>query len=309
MTSVASLLAWVYGLGKFSTWFALVSLPGMAALAAIGVLVSKQRTMPTVRTALTVGTIAGIVGTLGYDLFRVPFVFGAGLQLLRPIESYGVLALDATTSTGLTDLAGWAYHFSNGIGFGIVYAVVGCGRSKWWGVAWALVLETGTVLTPFASAYSLTGKWDIIGIAYAAHVPFGLAVGIAAERADAWTAYLRQISARTTTYALVVLGAVLVVWLRPLGERPLDEAGRDLSALPSAVILEDQFHPVWLRVAPGGCIALRNDDDIAYDVSGTLIQPELSATVCFEDEGVQRVRTSGEPYDGGFVIVDGALSP
>ena len=264
-------------------------------------------TDPLVIGLIVLGTVAGIIGTLGYDLFRVPLVFGSGRMLLSPIESYGVLALDATTSSGWTDFAGWGYHFSNGIGFGIVYAALARGRNRWWGVAWAMALETGTILTPFGSAYNLWWKWDVIAIAYAAHVPFGLAIGIVVERSDRWLGHLKEISARTTTYALVLVAAGLLVWLRPLGDRPAEDLGRGVAPGPSAVVIDDGFSPVWLRVAPGGCVTILNTDDVSYAVDGVPIAAGASGSVCFEDEGVHRVHTSGEPFDGGFVIVDGAL--
>ena len=75
------------------------------------------------------------MGTIGYDLFRLPFV-ASGLRVLAPIDSYGVLLLDAHTSSPLSGFAGWVYHFSNGIGFGIAYAAVALGRRRWyWAVA------------------------------------------------------------------------------------------------------------------------------------------------------------------------------
>lgn len=307
MTSVASLLAWVFGLGRFSTWFWAVSVPGMAALVVIGLVAGRIDGWEQVRSVLVLGTIAGLIGTAGYDLFRVPFVFGAGRLLLSPIESYGVLALDATTSSGWTDVTGWAYHFSNGIGFGIVYAALARGRSRWWGVVWAMVLETGTILTPFGSAYNLWWKWDVIAIAYAAHVPFGLAIGIVMERSDKWLGYLKEVSARTTMYALLLVAAGLLIWLRPLGDRPAEDLGRRVAPGPSAVVIDDRFAPVWLRVAPGGCVTLLNTDDASYGIEGVRVEPGTAGAVCFGEEGVHRVHTSGEPFDGGFVIVDGAL--
>ena len=39
---------------------------------------------------------------------------------------------------------------SRGIGFGIAYAMLAPRRHWRWGVAWALLLETATVVTPFA---------------------------------------------------------------------------------------------------------------------------------------------------------------
>lgn len=285
--SVVPLLAWVYGLGSFAAWFWRLTFPSAVVLGAIGLGVTRPgagRAAPdALRPVLITGTVGGLLGTIGYDLFRVPFV-ASGLRVLAPIDSYGVLLLDANTSSPLSGFAGWAYHFSNGIGFGIAYAAVALGRWRWyWGVAWALILETATLATPFADSYGLRGKYDLIAIAYAAHIPYGLAVGWAAQRGEVLVAQLSEVSQRTTLYALTALVATLVIWHRPFS------AGSDRAA---TAVVHNRFHPEWIRVPVGGCVTLRFDDG----------RPEERR--CYADKGVHRVRLDRSPYSGGFVIVD-----
>src|SRR5688500_13465162 len=83
---VASLLAWVFGLSRFSVWFWLVSAPGTVALGAVAWLTARRGQHARLHTALVAGTIGGLIGTAGYDLFRVPFAF-AGYRFLAPIDS------------------------------------------------------------------------------------------------------------------------------------------------------------------------------------------------------------------------------
>ena len=64
------------------------------------------------------------------------------------IQSFGILALNANSSSPATDWAGWSDHFLNGIGFGIAYAMVALGRRWAWGILWGCTLETLTLLTP-----------------------------------------------------------------------------------------------------------------------------------------------------------------
>ncbi|MCB0994499.1 MAG: hypothetical protein KDB21_05375 [Acidimicrobiales bacterium] len=308
LTSVVPLLAWVCGLGPFHVWFLAVAAPGQVALAGIGVFVRSGRRRPEVRTALVLGVVAGLVGTIGYDLFRVPFVFGGGYRLLSPIESYGVLALDAETSSGWTAVAGWAYHFANGIGFGIAYMAVAARRHWGWGVLWAMVLESGSVFTPFASSYNLWGHPDAIVIAYAAHVPYGLALGLIGMRADRWLGHLRELGRHTIPAVLTVGAALLLVWIGPFTEPSRVEEGRAVAPGPSGVILDEGLSPHWLRTTADGCVTLRNGDDRGYTIDAAVGDPTIVAgatiEVCFEGSGVKRLRTSGEPFDGGFVILD-----
>jgi hypothetical protein len=302
LMSVASLLAWVYGLGPFRLWFLVTGLPAAVALVAIGVVTARRRRPVALRLALVSGAVGGLIGTVGYDVFRVPFVVG-GLRLLAPIDSYGVLLLGTDGSSSWSGFAGWAYHFSNGIGFGIAYACVALGRDWRWGVLWGLVLETATVVTPFADAYALRGKWDLIAIAYAAHLFYGAPLGIIVQRA------VRGDPQRPLVLpAWVVLTGlltVLLVWLRPGSVDARDRIGRDVAPGPSAVVVGGRLHPEWSRVRPGQCVPLLNRDSQAYRLpDGRALAAGGRALLCVRGKGAHRVRLTDAPYSGGFVLVD-----
>ncbi len=309
-TSVASLLAWVFGLGSFRLWFLTVSVPGQLLLAALGIWIARRDDLASLRLLVVAGAVGGLVGTFGYDLFRVPFVM-LGLRVLAPIDSYGVLASGASASSAWTGLLGWTYHFANGIGFGIAYAMLAPRRHWRWGVAWALLLETATVVTPFATAYALRGgangtNWRAIAIAYAAHVPFGYALGRAVQDPEATVDTVR---AGGRFGVPVLLGTVLVglvAWQAPW-RSSLAAEGADLADGASALIVEGEFEPEWLRVPVDGCVLFENRDGATWTitVAGEPVDlPPGPTEVCFPDAGVHRTRTSDEPYAGGFVIVD-----
>lgn len=311
-TSVASLLAWVFGFGRFSVWFWRLSAPGIVVLAVVAWRVARRGDDERLHLALVAGTIGGLLGTAGYDLFRLPFAL-AGYRLLAPIDSYGVLLLGAPSSSALTGFAGWAFHVSNGVSFGIAYAVVALGRRWWWGVLWAMVLETATVLTPFVDTYALRGKWALIAVAYAAHVFYGVPLGRWVERADVRVRQLREdTTRRPAVMALAVVTGGLLAWHQPWSSDAGDRAGERVAPGPSAVVRRGRFAPMWLHVAEGACAAFRNDDAVAYAVAGVPGGVRLPAhettRVCFPDPGVHRIRTSTKPDAGGFVIVDEELS-
>lgn len=298
---VAALLAWVFGLGPFHVWFWAVSFPAMLLLGTSGWWLVRSGRHPRLGAALVAGVLGGVAGTIGYDLFRIPFV-AAGMRLFAPIDSYGVLLLGADSSSPWTGLAGWAYHFSNGLGFGVAYAMVALGRRWWWGVVWGMVLETATVVTPFSEAYGLAGRWGIIAIAYAAHVAYGAPLGRIVERAGSWEG--ARSSPVRAWWVLAALAAGLLIWHRPVITPPEVARGMEVAPGASAVISDSRFQPEWLRVAPGGCAVIRNLDDRSFEiVEGTEAMPGEDARVCFEGSGVKRV-SLGEPYSGGFVIID-----
>jgi hypothetical protein len=308
---VASLLAWVFGLGRFSVWFWRLSAPAMVGLGAMALLTAKRKPNSRLHTALVVGTIGGLIGTAGYDVFRLPFMF-VGYRLLAPIDSYGVLLMGAKSSSPLTGFAGWMFHVSNGVGFGIAYAVVALRRPWPWAVLWAMVLETATVLTPFVDTYALRGKWNLIAIAYAAHVFYGLPLGRWVERVDVRMAQLHDMTKRPAVLALAIVTAGVLIWHHPWATNADDLAGERLARGPSAVVRNERFAPKWLHVAVNGCATLRNDDATAYTVKGgdrdVSLAPHATTRVCFARPGVHRVRTTATPDAGGFVIVDEELT-
>lgn len=303
---VAALLAWVFGLGPFAAWFWALSAPAILALCAIGLFVSRGTRHARLRTALVAGTAGGLLGTLGYDVFRLPFA-AFGTRVFAPIDSYGVLLLGAPSSSPRTSIAGWAFHFSNGVGFGIAYACVALGARWWWGVAWGLTLETATIVTPFAGTYALRGA-GIITIAYAAHLAYGAPLGVLVQHGGATATKLAEIGPRATTWLLVGTALALVAWLRPFSTPSAVRAGEAVAPGPSAVVRGGRFQPEWLRVAPGGCVTLRNDDAAAYAIEAAngrpAIVPGATRAACFARAGIHRVRLGGAAYSGGFVIVD-----
>lgn len=302
LLNVAPLLAWVSGLGSFAGWFRLVSLPALVGVGVIAVVALRTPAFERLRLVLSLGAFGGLLGTIGYDLFRIPFVLG-GRQVLAPIESYGVLLLDADVSSPLTGFTGWTYHFLNGICFGIAYAAVGLGRSKWWAVLWAMVLETATIVTGFADYYNLHGKYDVIAIAYAAHLPYGLALGYLTERPREMRAKLDEVGRWVVPASLAATFVVLAVWHRP--------ATSHLDA-PAITAGGSTFAPRWIRVADGGCVPFTNASDQPLPLTGPVGSPTVdamaTAEVCFEGAGVHRVRIGDEAWSGGFVIVDPELT-
>jgi hypothetical protein len=310
LLSVAALLAWAYRFGTFRSWFLAVSFPATIMLAAIGVWAARSADHSRLRAAFICGVAGGVLGTVGYDIVRIPFV-AAGLRLFAPIDSYGVLMLGADSSSPWTGLAGWSYHFANGIGFGIFYAMVALERRWYWGVLWGLVLETATIITPFATTYSLAGKWGLIAIAYGAHLAYGYPLGKVVEAGRSFAKGALEFSPRVITGILLVVGAGLVLWHRPVVTPSDIREGQRVAEGPSAVVVNGRFKPEWMRLAPGGCATVRNDDDERYVVKtakgAPALPPGQSTKICFDQPGVLRVPISPKPYSGGFVIVDPAL--
>ena len=310
---VGALVAWAYRLGSFQAWFWGLSFPSGLALLAIGLWAGRRSRPwhPWLGRFFAHGVVGGVLGACAYDLIRVPFLF-LGDRLLSPIDSYGVLLLNASTSSPLTSFAGWWYHFADGIGFGIAYAVVMRGRNWRWGLAWGMTLETISLVTPLGGYYGLRGAVPIVG-AYIGHLAYGSVLGKVVELAGAPGAHQDRVpvSPRTPAVLLVALVAYLLIWLRPWTTPSLQAAAPALGPAPAALIVGGRFYPQWLRVPDGGCVTLRNTDRTPHVIGGVTgrLSVVASSTVrtCFRGPRVHRVKLDGRAWSGGFVIVDPAL--
>ncbi len=306
--SVLSLLAWVYGLGSFAVWSFAVGAPLVALTVAVPLLLDRSGRWPATRAAIRAGALGGLLGTVGYDLFRVPFVYGLGLGLLAPIDSYGVLLLGADSSSAWTGVAGWSYHTMNGVGFAIAYAVLFRGRHWGFGLAWAMVLESATVVSPFATTYALRGaggvQWLPIALAYAAHVPYGVAIGKAAQHADLLSEQARAVTRAPVLVASGASLALLLVWQHPFSPDARVQQGARVAEGASAVIERGRLYPQWLRVAPGQCATARNLDDLTHEIGGTVVPARGTVRLCNRAEGVHRLKVDGQPFSGGYLLVD-----
>lgn len=303
------LVAWAYGLGPFHVWFWFVTVPSLALLTAAGVATARWSGYRGLHTALVVGAFGGLLGTLAYDLFRIPFLL-AGFRLLAPIDSYGVLILGAESSGPWTGLLGWIFHFGNGIGFGITYAMIAAGRRWQWALLWGLAIETLAVASPVAGLYELRGP-GLLAIAYSGHLAYGAVLGMLVMNPERTMRQLREVSAHTLGYALLAGGVALVAWHHPFLTPASVRAGEQADSGPSAIVRDGRFHPEWLRVPGHGCVSLRNEDAAGYALAAAVGAPTLEpgriTRACFATSGaVLRVRTSPAPYSGGFVIVDRA---
>ena len=77
-------------------------------------------------------------------------------------------------------LIGWAYHFSNGLTFGIMYlALIGDGtRRHWiWAVVMAVGLELGMLFTPYPNVFGIPPSAVFVLVTLAAHLIFGPVMG------------------------------------------------------------------------------------------------------------------------------------
>lgn len=194
-SSIAALIAHFYGLASMHVFVPAITLPCFLAVA-LWWIVSRFGGRRSVAVALGAGILAGVVAAVAYDAFRLPFVMlqaagvksSVSLPLFKVFVRFGAMILGQPVEQAhyswTAHLLGWIYHFSNAVGFGLMYvALVGHPlRRHWaWAVVLALALEAGMLLMPYAQTFSIKVTTPFVVITLAAHAVFGIVLGLAAR--------------------------------------------------------------------------------------------------------------------------------
>src|SRR5437867_1095842 len=176
-SSIACLLADFYRLCPMRTFTLFIFLPATLLLFAWAVADRLWGNRQLWRGVM-IGVAAGLIAAVAYDLFRLPFVYARAwgiesvvppLNLFKVFPRFGAMILAQPVEQSSYSLAahliGWAYHFSNGLTFGIMYlALIGDGtRRHWiWAVVMAVGLELGMLFTPYPKAVTKCHRWNIL---------------------------------------------------------------------------------------------------------------------------------------------------
>jgi hypothetical protein len=193
-SSIAALLVEFYHLCSMRSFILYIFLPAMAALFAFASL-DCLKGNGQLAQAVWIGIIGGLLAAIAYDIFRLPFVFSKewGLQAIVPpmqlfkvFPRFGAMILGQPIEQDHyalpAQLVGWAYHFSNGATFGVMYmAMVGEGtRRHWaWAVLFAMGLELGMLFTPYPQMFGIALTARFVVVTLIAHGIFGVELGLA----------------------------------------------------------------------------------------------------------------------------------
>ncbi|MEZ0275442.1 MAG: hypothetical protein ACAH88_11105 [Roseimicrobium sp.] len=252
-SSIALLLGHLYSVAAMNRLFWLLALP-CAVIMLVALRFAASRRDHDFMLRFWTGAIGGILGTIGYDIVRIP-LHHAGLNPFAPIRFYGVWITGSDHSTSLTDLAGFVYHFSNGITFGWIYSFLLL-RWHWlWAVLWALLLESVAVFCVFGEVFAIRKAYGVLGVAYAAHLFYGAPLGWICQRPEQGMAWFRPLGHTGGAWLSLLATALLVIWF-PLAWQRAPAAGL---VPPREIHLGPQsFYPGILDVPMESRLTLRN---------------------------------------------------
>ena len=196
-TSIWCLLSEMYGLCNMRTFTIFILIPATIALYAMA-WIDRQRGDRRLFRAVMIGTVAGLAAAIAYDIFRLPFVFsdawGMGrfgipqMPLFKVFPRFGALILgqppEQLSYSPAANILGWAYHFSNGATFGVMFAALIGEASRrfgggWmWAVLMAMGIETCLLLSPYAAFFNIELNARFVVVTLLAHAVFGLGLGL-----------------------------------------------------------------------------------------------------------------------------------
>ena len=188
-TSIWCLLGEMYHLWPMQLFTLAVFVPACCALVAFAIFDKLGRDGRACRIII-IGAIAGFLAAVAYDIFRLPFVFSAqwglagvvpALPLFKVFPQFGAMILGGGDgSSPAAILIGWAYHFSNGITFGVMYAAMVNGQwRRLWPVAivFAVGLELAMLFTPYPTTFGIRVTETFVIVTLTAHLIFGVTMG------------------------------------------------------------------------------------------------------------------------------------
>lgn len=181
-SSIAALLFDWLGWIRMPYTVSFLSLPGMVFLVLLTVWAGRtQRRLLANR--LSVGAVGGLLGLVGYDLVRwvVQVTIPVEFDAFAAFPTFGHLMTGRPRDTGVALAAGWAYHVTNGLTFGIIYALLAGPARWWWGLVWGAMLEAAMMVV-YPSLMRPQSVSDFVIVSVIGHGVFGAIVGATCER-------------------------------------------------------------------------------------------------------------------------------
>ncbi len=143
-TSGAGIIA--HTLGWISMRYSAPVLVVPSAVVLVGLVFARRgeaERVTIIGDRLLYGAVWGLIATFAYDLIRPPIVELLSLDFnpFKAMPIFGNLITGRPEDDGVARVVGWAYHFWNGIGFGMMFSLVRP-RGRWLaGLVWGLGLQ------------------------------------------------------------------------------------------------------------------------------------------------------------------------
>jgi hypothetical protein len=172
-----------------------IGLTGLAG-ALVFLMRVKRSVRRNIRKRVLFGILAGIIATSCYDLFRYLLVTYLDFSFwpFDIFTIFGQLLLGQDSSPLLITVAGILYHLANGIGFSIAFFLLFRRPNIFYGLAWALMLES-IMVSIYPSWLGLKALDEFLSVSILGHVIYGAMLGTMAQLGNATLTNSAQIDA------------------------------------------------------------------------------------------------------------------
>jgi hypothetical protein len=180
--SLAALLAHVFRIMPMAYCISLFGAPSVLLIFAMAGLARVIRADGFLR-CLAIGLAGGVAATVAYDAFRWGLTHSGLFDYdgFKAIYIFGSWITGQGTGTRDAAIAGWIYHYWNGISFALMYALMFV-RPPWlYGVGYGVFMEL-CMLGLFPMFLQVSNRTDFIIISLLGHVVYGATLGVVAQR-------------------------------------------------------------------------------------------------------------------------------
>ncbi len=187
-TSGAGLIAATFLAIPLSFTAPFIVLPTAAVLAGIGLAGRGEHArLHAFARLILVGALAGLLGTLVYDVSRplLRALFGFTFDPFRAIHIFGQLITGRPAGDVWSDAAGWTYHVWNGVSFGMMFALIRPKGGWLYGLVWAEFLQALMMAVYPAFLKARLDDPGFLTLGLVGHGLYGIVLGILVAR---WTA-------------------------------------------------------------------------------------------------------------------------
>lgn len=126
-------------------YLGLVLLPALVML--VGGVIWAALAYPRLANLVLAGAVAGVLSTLALDAVRLTG-YRIGWMPANMPNTFGRMILGPQAMAGRVKMVGFAYHVLNGIGFGLLYALLFGNAPWWWGAVFAIMIAVLMGVSP-----------------------------------------------------------------------------------------------------------------------------------------------------------------
>ncbi len=162
------------------TYLRVILVPALVIL--VAAVVWAAVAYPRLANLILAGAVAGLLSSLALDVVRLTG-YAMGWMPSNMPHTFGRMILGPTAMAGQVKTVGFLYHLLNGIGFGLIYALLFGNAAWWWGIVFAMLIAvlmgiSPPVLMSGSGVMMLRKGMGPMAVMLLAHLAMGVVLGL-----------------------------------------------------------------------------------------------------------------------------------